>query len=907
MKHTLLKAGLLFILSFNASSTFGQKLEEIVVTAQKRAESLQDVSVSVTAMSGEKLAETGVARLEEVTAFIPNFTLSETGIGTNIYIRGIGSGINQGFEQSVGMYFDGIYYGRAQLARSPIFDLERVEVLRGPQVTLFGNNSIGGAVSIVSAKPTDYFTGSIGLMADNDHGEEEIKVALSGPLTDNLNARLTIRDYKLGGYVENPFLGRDEPKRDYLTSRLSLEFTPDSGAFSTLLKLERSDFNVKGRQIVMVRDEPTNYWGLTSNALVRDSNFQKGPYTINCFDPITFAPDPSLCAGVPGYQPDDLVANAVHPIPNLNEIFTTGFDTRIGKGLIFQTVNGEDVIYQGYDKRGSNNDSSDNNIENATLTVDIPFENGDLKIVNGFLRYDYRDVCDCDFTSASLLEYESQEEYKQRSHEFRYTSGESITVPLSNLFGDGGFIKDVYIDYIFGGYYQKDKLDFSDFVILYPNSALQETLQFIFPNFDSANFVDVSVPRDFGIDSELMAFFIQTTINFTDTTRLMVGLRESKNNKSAYRKLSYKKADLVTLLPGDRLGGQYSVIENSFNLALNVNPHHSIGERQEKRTSWSAIIEQDITDDLMLYLSITNGFKGGGYDARSNNPANVLNLINETGSYINLETNAQTYVPQNFKSGTFEFEDEEALAYELGWKALIADRLEINGAYFHTDIKNLQLSVFDGGVGFNVSNAGSAVTQGIEVDWRFAITDSWMLTGSFGWLDFEFKDYKNGLCSASDKLAMANDLEPKACSPVSTPILGSIVEYDYNYRDMKGETNQYVSKYSGSISLQYERFFNPGLLLRSSVDANFNTSYHPTQNLDDELKQDGNQVYNLRVGISDIDGVWELALLGRNITDEKIISYANDVPLSTSLFGTKTSYGFLQRTKSWALQANYNF
>ena len=82
---------------------------------------------------------------------------------------------------------------------------------------------------------------------------------------------------------------------------------------------------------------------------------------------------------------------------------------------------------------------------------------------------------------------------------------------------------------------------------------------------------------------------------------------------------------------------------------------------------------------------------------------------------------------------------------------------------------------------------------------------------------------------------------------------------------MKGETNQYVSKYSGSISLQYERFFNPGLLLRSSVDANFNTSYHPTQNLDDELEQDGNQVYNFRIGISDIDGIWELALLGLRI------------------------------------------
>ena len=132
----------MLMITFKSNLTYAQALEEIIVTSQKRAESLQDVSVSVTALSGEKLADGAIARLEEVTAFVPNFTLSETGIGTNIYIRGIGSGINQGFEQSVGMYFDGIYYGRAQLARSPIFDLERLEVLKGPQVTLFGNNSI---------------------------------------------------------------------------------------------------------------------------------------------------------------------------------------------------------------------------------------------------------------------------------------------------------------------------------------------------------------------------------------------------------------------------------------------------------------------------------------------------------------------------------------------------------------------------------------------------------------------------------------------------------------------------------------------------------------------------------------------------------------------------------------------
>ena len=86
-------------------------LEEVIVTATLRAASLQDVPVSVNAVSGEKMAEAGIAKVEDLQAYVPNLTMSETGIGTNIYIRGIGSGINPGFEQSVGMYFDGVSYG----------------------------------------------------------------------------------------------------------------------------------------------------------------------------------------------------------------------------------------------------------------------------------------------------------------------------------------------------------------------------------------------------------------------------------------------------------------------------------------------------------------------------------------------------------------------------------------------------------------------------------------------------------------------------------------------------------------------------------------------------------------------------------------------------------------------------
>ena len=123
-----------------------RSLEEIVVTAAYREQGLQDVPVSITAVTGEMMAQTAIQKAEDIQFMVPNFTLTETGIGTNAFIRGIGSGINQAFEQSVGTYIDGVYYGRAQQWRSPFLDVERVEVLRGPQSILFGKNSVAGAL-----------------------------------------------------------------------------------------------------------------------------------------------------------------------------------------------------------------------------------------------------------------------------------------------------------------------------------------------------------------------------------------------------------------------------------------------------------------------------------------------------------------------------------------------------------------------------------------------------------------------------------------------------------------------------------------------------------------------------------------------------------------------------------------
>jgi len=156
-RTTLIAAGICLALPAYSQDPM---LEEIVVTAQKREQNLQDVPISVNVVTGRKMDEVGLKKLDDLQNYVPNLTMSETGIGNNIYIRGIGSGINPGFEQSSSMFVDGVHYGRGQLARSPLFDMSRVEVLRGAQSILFGQNSIAGAISFSTAQPSQEFAGA---------------------------------------------------------------------------------------------------------------------------------------------------------------------------------------------------------------------------------------------------------------------------------------------------------------------------------------------------------------------------------------------------------------------------------------------------------------------------------------------------------------------------------------------------------------------------------------------------------------------------------------------------------------------------------------------------------------------------------------------------------------------------
>lgn len=238
-----------------ADTATGPVLGEIVVTATKREESLQDVPIAVSVIGGESLAQNAISTLEDATSLVPNVTVAEGSVADSIFIRGVGSGVNIGFEQSVGTFIDGVYYGRSRSSRNPFFDLARVEVLKGPQATLFGKNTIAGAFNITSNRPTSTFEGRVMASYEPEYNGKAFEAILSGPISDTLSVRVGGRYYDSDGYVRNSLTGEDEQTREDYILRGQILFEP-TDTLEILFKAEISQFDSNGEPSQITRASP---------------------------------------------------------------------------------------------------------------------------------------------------------------------------------------------------------------------------------------------------------------------------------------------------------------------------------------------------------------------------------------------------------------------------------------------------------------------------------------------------------------------------------------------------------------------------------------------------------------------------------------------------------------------------
>lgn len=231
-KNYLLKLGMLTsaaMWGFGISPVFSQesevKLEEVIVTAERREASIQEVPVSMTSYGADDLATLQVSDIGDLQSLVPNLSV-HVGDANNavVYIRGVGQVDSIAFfEPGVGIYLDDIYLGRAQGGFLDVVDVERIEVLRGPQGSLYGRNTVGGAIKYVSASPTEEFSGNVSATF-GDYSRSDVKLSLSGPIAgDRLTGRLTAAKLSRDGYSENAFDGSDDGDQDTTFVRGVLE------------------------------------------------------------------------------------------------------------------------------------------------------------------------------------------------------------------------------------------------------------------------------------------------------------------------------------------------------------------------------------------------------------------------------------------------------------------------------------------------------------------------------------------------------------------------------------------------------------------------------------------------------------------------------------------------------------
>lgn len=261
-KQSVVRPALLTALALSigltAPGSFGQVLEEVLVTARKREENLQQIAVSVSVLTSQTIADAGLVRLTDISQLVPNMTYQENTSNkfTNVTLRGLSSSGGLGNDPGIGVYVDEVYVARESGFNADLLDIERVEVLRGPQGTLFGRNTAVGAINISTKKPLDEFEGMV--LADvGDYEYQRYGALVNGPITDELSAKLSGVYNNRDGYLDNTFGGTVNTV-DYYTFRGQMLWEPVERLDLLLIGDYREDTSDGNNYITRYQGEPVD-------------------------------------------------------------------------------------------------------------------------------------------------------------------------------------------------------------------------------------------------------------------------------------------------------------------------------------------------------------------------------------------------------------------------------------------------------------------------------------------------------------------------------------------------------------------------------------------------------------------------------------------------------------------------
>lgn len=798
-----------------AEGVMAQTLEEVTVTAQRRETSLQTTAVAISAYTGEMLAEDKMYGVGDLANSVPAFSMTALSpLDMELNIRGITNTRldSPSADASVGTFVDGVFVGRAGDYNFDLYDLARIEVIRGPQGVLLGKNVVGGAISIITAAPEFDTSGQL-LASYGNYEAMLLSGFVTGGLSDTVAGRFSFQARKRDGFAEDVLHNRDVEDIESYQARAQLLWNGGDTGWMVRGILDYSQDESNGINTVAVdggtRSCETTY--LRTNCTRPWSN-------VRAYLGLT-DPRQNMAQSVQ-YQGEDRIQQF---LDRDNWGLTLDIEKDLGS-FAFNSLTSYREVESGqlYDQTG---------IGPEALGWDLAQWGAYIAFVNA--RYGTRPPTSNNGQFLFAQPVGEQIDGNAFSQEFRITSKP----------GDSRW------DWIAGVFYKKDEVDKTD--------------RFIGENFLGAvlpggnNPLSTLSGENRWINEgevENIAGFAQVGFKFTQDLKLSVGVRytedEKKGNVSGFVVATGDRFSPNDPRPNVTIEGlcrrpdgtavaptpAACVAPNQWIYAAGTGFETPYSSKWEETTP-QATLEWTVNEDVFLYGTVAKGFKGGGFDDTPANPA-------------------QATTPYN---------PETVWNYELGIKTdLFDNRVRLNADVFYMDYKDLQVTQTNAACLCNLTdNAASAEIKGMEAEFTVAITDSLRFNLAGSYVDAKYKDF---IESALD------------------PTTGLRLDSSDNRLQRTPET-----QLSAGIDF--------ALPLGSWQDAlKVRVDYAWQSDMfwatDNVAKEDAYGLLDARIALAPQDAPWQVALWGKNITDElyrvNIISFFGE---EVSQFGAPRTYG----------------
>ncbi|MET0181936.1 MAG: TonB-dependent receptor [Caulobacterales bacterium] len=665
--------------------------DEIIVTATGRSAALQDVPVAVTALSGEELQNAGVRSIADLNTVAPSLRIGagqSTTSGTIAYIRGIGTGSdNPGFESAVGFFIDGVYRARPGSALSDFPEVTRVEVLRGPQGTLYGKNTSAGAISVVTAGPQQDF-GVWGEVGAGERSALNTKFGLTGGVTDNLALRFDASVRQQDGYITDVVSGNDINSTDRWSARGQVRWDiSDNASLRVILD-----------------------GGSTDEACCGAVTLQRGTIIgalASSYFPGAILP-PDLEARQMTVTPGRSYSEQTDELGISGELtWDLGFAnlTSITAYRDWQSDRKQDVDFSSIDR--AYRAGLEIEFKNFSQELRLQGEAGRLNwLVGGFYADEQLDTTDRIRFGRDALNFTN----------------------AATFFLTGG-VYDLYTTTTPGA-------NGANCLTQGPGGSFIGAGGYCLTDIQAG---DGQVADNWNVDTRSLALFTHNEIELTDAMTWTIGLRFNHETKDLSANLLSQNAACAQLqnnvftagpFTGQNIAATIAAANSAapvlFALACNAVTNTLANgtyaaDREENEWSGTTSLSFHLNDDNLLYGGYSRGYKAGGYNV-------------DRSAFFG-PTNQSAYDPTPVRISALEFSPEFTDAFEVGLKStLFGGSTTLNTAVFYEQIHDYQLNAFSG-FNFFTRNIAEVVTQGVEIELAARPTDRLTLGGSVMYTD----------------------------------------------------------------------------------------------------------------------------------------------------------------------------